>query len=384
MLLGEDIGYVARTYDQFRRWKQDVFLEGLKQNIDSRLEPVGKRFSAMYQYAEKADKYSFRLRVTGDHMVFCIFKNNEPAILDLQSTGFQKFFHLFFNFLHRDDISRGDIVLIDEPENSLSIPVQRELRSFLKDFGRKHGITFIISTHSPFMLSMDHLDEVRMVVKNSKAKGSWIVNDFSTLDSREADTLKNICEHLGISKPNLADERVVFVEGIMDYNIFGACQRIHSGGKSKFTFLPIGGLGKQEGGGEPFNKERQEKIQKLCDLAKDLGICEPLLLVDADEAGMAVQKGAKEQSAKDNPECRVHVITLKDVSAKNTTLESLFSQEDRDKFGLTDCKKLNMAAVVSSALKNDPELKEKLSPETKKNFGALFGFLEKFWDEEIR
>ena len=60
----------------------------------------------------------------------------------------KKFFNLFFNFLYRDDRKNGDIVLIDELENSLSIPAQKEIRKFLKEFGEKNNILFIVSTHS--------------------------------------------------------------------------------------------------------------------------------------------------------------------------------------------------------------------------------------------
>ncbi|WP_411697248.1 AAA family ATPase [Helicobacter bizzozeronii] len=60
-------------------------------------------------------------------------KDNDIINLDIQSAGFQKFFHFFFNFLYKGGITKGDIVLIDEPENSLSIPAQREIRSLLRD-----------------------------------------------------------------------------------------------------------------------------------------------------------------------------------------------------------------------------------------------------------
>ena len=44
--------------------------------------------------------------------------------------------------------------LLDEPENSLSPVKQQELVQFLENAVRFFGCQFVISTHSPFLLSM--------------------------------------------------------------------------------------------------------------------------------------------------------------------------------------------------------------------------------------
>lgn len=43
---------------------------------------------------------------------------------------------------------------MDEPENSLSAPGQIELAEYLEETARCMGCQLIISTHSPFLLSM--------------------------------------------------------------------------------------------------------------------------------------------------------------------------------------------------------------------------------------
>ncbi len=53
-----------------------------------------------------------------------------------------------------DSIADGGLYLLDEPENSLSPANQLELRYFIEDCVRNHGCQFIISTHSPFLLSL--------------------------------------------------------------------------------------------------------------------------------------------------------------------------------------------------------------------------------------
>lgn len=53
-----------------------------------------------------------------------------------------------------DKIKDNGLYLLDEPENSLSPEKQQELLKFLEDSARFFGCQFIISTHSPFLLSI--------------------------------------------------------------------------------------------------------------------------------------------------------------------------------------------------------------------------------------
>ncbi len=51
-------------------------------------------------------------------------------------------------------IEENALYLLDEPENSLSVTLQNELRQFIEDSVRFYRCQFIISSHSPFLLSM--------------------------------------------------------------------------------------------------------------------------------------------------------------------------------------------------------------------------------------
>ena len=53
-----------------------------------------------------------------------------------------------------EKIGENALYLLDEPENSLSAALQLELLRFLEDAARFYGCQLIISTHSPFLLSM--------------------------------------------------------------------------------------------------------------------------------------------------------------------------------------------------------------------------------------
>lgn len=53
-----------------------------------------------------------------------------------------------------EKIGENGLYILDEPENSLSPKRQMELMKFIEDSARFFGCQFIISTHSPFLLSM--------------------------------------------------------------------------------------------------------------------------------------------------------------------------------------------------------------------------------------
>lgn len=54
-----------------------------------------------------------------------------------------------------EHIDRDAIYLLDEPENSLSIKYQIDLAKYISDSARHFGCQFIISTHSPILLSIE-------------------------------------------------------------------------------------------------------------------------------------------------------------------------------------------------------------------------------------
>lgn len=51
-------------------------------------------------------------------------------------------------------IGENALFLLDEPENSLAPALQRELADFIADSARFYGCQFILSTHSPYFLSL--------------------------------------------------------------------------------------------------------------------------------------------------------------------------------------------------------------------------------------
>ncbi len=123
--------------------------------------------------------------------------NQKPIILSQQSTGFQWAFNFVFGFLYNVgsnfSFNKNIIYVMDEPATPLSVPARKEFRKFLKEYAHKHNITFVLATHDPFLVDTDHLDEIRIVEKETE--GSAIENTFNyplNNASKDSDALYQI------------------------------------------------------------------------------------------------------------------------------------------------------------------------------------------------
>lgn len=71
-----------------------------------------------------------------------------PKELSCKSNGESAYWY----FTNR--ITENALYLLDEPENSLSVRLQRELAQFVEEAVRFYHCQFVISTHSPFFLAL--------------------------------------------------------------------------------------------------------------------------------------------------------------------------------------------------------------------------------------
>lgn len=83
-----------------------------------------------------------------------------------------------------EEIKDNAIYILDEPENSLSVENQLKPKQFIEDSARFYNCQFIISTHSPFLLSLNSakiydLDSTPVTKKNwTELKNVRIYHNF--------------------------------------------------------------------------------------------------------------------------------------------------------------------------------------------------------------
>ena len=340
---------ILNAYDSFTKNRNRGILKSLENKLNKKLKSVAKKFNDLYYLNES---YKFEIILETENIYFSIFKDTQALNLDWQSTGFRWFFNLYFNLLCNNKLAAGDILIMDEPATNLHVSGQIELRKALKEFAVKNDITIVIATHSPFLIDLDYLDELRFVSLTDN--GAEICNDFSTADISNPDSLNPVKKALTVHNYILCDPdiKVVFVEGITDYNYMVAFK--NKLGIKDIVFLPIQGIGTA--------KSKQTAITKtLIEIRKH----DPILMTDGDNAGKNM-KALNKDSA-------LNVFTLSDVDAQFTTIETLFEKQDALNLGIINEKGQAVKHSADSAiLKTFVIDNAKLSTQTIDNFKKLF------------
>ncbi|GAA8029801.1 ATP-binding protein [Helicobacter pylori] len=327
-----------------------------------------------YDYSKKSTAYEIKLEI---HDCRKSDNQNEPIILNQQSTGFQWAFNFMFGFLYNwgshFSLNKNIIYVMDEPATHLSVPTRKEFRKFLKEYAHKNHVTFVLATHDPFLVDTDHLDEIRIVEKETE--GSVIKNHFNyplNNASKDSDALDKIKRSLGVGQHvfhNPQKHRIIFVEGITDYCYLSAfklylCYKEYKDNPIPFTFLPISGLKNNP-------NDMKETIKKLCELDNH-----PIVLTDDDRKCIFNQKATSERFKRANEEMHdpITILQLSDCDRHFKQIEDCFSANDRKKYAKN--KQIELAMAFKTRLLYGGE-DDAVSEETKKNFLYLFEWIKK-------
>ncbi len=354
--IGMKFEEIYNAYDTANTYNNMGILEDLEDKINEKLKPIAKNFNHLY--SAKKEAYVFKVKLS-EKVNFTMKRGSKSLILEHQSTGFKWFFNLYFNLLCSKTLNSGDILVMDEPATNLHVKGQQVLRAFLKDFAIKNDVTIVLATHSPFLIDMDNLDELRVISMENNF--SHICNDFSTIDADDPDSLRSIKDALTVSNSVLYDaDKVIFVEGITDYNYMVAFKNKLN--IQDIVFLPIQGIGKN--GSQGFKDKQKDISKRLIKINKH----SPILMVDGDSTG---------KSMKDtNKDSELAVFALSDVNEQFITIECLFSEADQKKFGLTKENGAYVKHSSTSALFKTFDI-ENVSKDTEKNFKMVFDYIEK-------
>lgn len=119
--------------------KREALFEEYYNTREKPMEPMRD----LSQYEE------FKRRIEAKSKTKSVYVSRRlPREMDGRSNGETAFYYF------TQKIGENALYLLDEPENSLSPKLQRELARFLEDSARFFGCQLIISTHSPFLLAM--------------------------------------------------------------------------------------------------------------------------------------------------------------------------------------------------------------------------------------
>ncbi|GAA8406195.1 hypothetical protein Hpkin61_01740 [Helicobacter pylori] len=326
-----------------------------------------------YDYSKESTAYEIKLEI---HDCRKSDNQNEPIILSQQSTGFQWAFNFMFGFLYNwgshFSLNKNIIYVMDELATHLSVPARKNFRKFLKEYAHKNHVSFVLATHDPFLVDTDHLDEIRIVEKETE--GSAINNHFNyplNNAQRNSDALDKIKRSLGVGQHvfhNPQKHRIIFVEGITDYCYLSAFKLYFNERECKklpipFAFLPISGL-------KNNSNEMQETIQKLCELTNH-----PIVLIDDDRKCVFNQNATSERFKRANEEMHdpITILQLSNCDRHFKQIEDCFSANDRKKYAGNKRMELSMAFKTTLLYSEQNAITE----ETKNNFLCLFEWMKK-------
>ncbi|WP_367695282.1 ATP-dependent nuclease, partial [Helicobacter pylori] len=359
---------IAKEFNQLLAISQDSPQDSYQLKIHVRHN------NKFYDYSKEYTAYEIKLEVYDCRKSH---DQNEPIILSQQSTGFQWAFNFMFGFLYNVgsnfSFNKNIIYVIDEPATHLSVPARKEFRKFLKEYAHKNHVTFVVATHDPFLVDTDHLDEIRIVEKETE--GSAIKNSFNyplNNASKDSDALYQIKRSLGVGQHvfhNPQKHRIIFVEGVTDYCYLSAFKLYfnkhnpqYKDNPIPFTFLPISGLKNNP-------NEMKETVQKLCELDNN-----PIVLTDDDRKCDFDQNATSERFKKANEEMLkpITILQLSNCDENFKQIEDCFSASDREKYAKNKCKELAMAFKTRLLYSGKDDV---MSEETKKNFLKLFKWI---------
>ena len=161
-------------------------------------------------------EYQVRFEADGHHVIAFVSDNVQTALvpLDERSKGFQWFFSFDTTFLYETNGTfRNAVILLDEPGLHLHAAAQRDLLVRLKEYAQ--GNQLIYTTHMPFMIDMERLDNIRVCVE-SENQGTTVSADFYAADEHARFPLQAALG-LSISQSLFVGPYNLVVEGITDF-----------------------------------------------------------------------------------------------------------------------------------------------------------------------
>lgn len=177
-----------------------------KSGITKKLMQINHDFSMLYGTQEGEESYRFELNIDIDRFALEIYSGEQLLSLEKQGSGFRRLFDFVFSLAQQiDGLQKGDIVLIDDVEKSLSVSMQKRLRKYLKELAQKNGILFIVSTHSPFMIDCNCLDEIRLLKPKDNGLGTEIVDFVNPDKTIKENVLNSIAEIVGMDLRKLSE-----------------------------------------------------------------------------------------------------------------------------------------------------------------------------------
>jgi predicted ATP-dependent endonuclease of OLD family len=151
-----------------------------------------------------------------EHFITFVKDESNKALVPLEerSKGFQWFFSFDMKFMYETEGEfKNSVILLDEPGMHLHAAAQRDLLDRMKAYAQNNQL--IYSTHLPFMIDMNRLDNI-WVAEDRPDAGTIVHHDWATADKDARFTLQAA---LGLSwaQSLFIGQKNLVVEGVTDF-----------------------------------------------------------------------------------------------------------------------------------------------------------------------
>lgn len=230
----------AKTNEELKRMARERSID-----LSSASSEMTEKFSDWWEQR----KHKFRYDMDGDIFQLWVSDDLDPSEIELEqrSAGLQYFFSFYLVFLvEAKNAYKNSILLLDEPGLYYHGTAQKKTVEFLQKISQDNQIMY--TTHSPFMIDGDHLENIRIVYEdentgNTRVSSDVWPDDEDSLFPLQAGLGYSLAQTLFFSKYNLV------VEGISDYLILQSMNNllVEKGMKqlnSNIVITPAGGVKK--------------------------------------------------------------------------------------------------------------------------------------------
>lgn len=265
------------TDEEIRDWADKKRERGIL--LRSAATQLTQRFKKWWLQGD----YIFDFQADGRHFRINVSDSLRPEPIELEgrSRGLQWFFSFFLVFLVETKEGHSNtILLLDEPGLSLHPIAQYDLAKFFRKLSEDNQL--IYTSHSPFLVDMDNLGNVKAVFIDSKTGRTKV---SSNLRYNEEDAEKSIFPihaalGLTVSDTLLLGCLPILVEGPSDQIYLSLIKRYLIGkgtlrNTKEIVFIPTGGVR----GMGPVTKLVSSRDESL-----------PVVLLDSDKVGKEYQK----------------------------------------------------------------------------------------------
>lgn len=326
---------------------------------------VQKKFNEFYCEENVQIKISFN----NDFIKILVKTNESTTNINERSNGLRWYLNLFIDILANDIKDTNVIYLLDEPGVYLHVNAQRELLRLFYDLC-KNDNQVVYSTHSPYMIDSNNIINIRAIEKDEKGHtniyNTAYDNKLNSVSKRE--TLSPLVQAIGADlRFNIGpqgEKLNIITEGITDYMYYTAMLYYLNVPEENMPYIiPAVGAG---------------NVNVIASILIGWG-CDFKVILDYDKAGFVeCEKLVENLNLKINEDiffvnCSDN-YNNKDIYKNSEFVETLISEEDKNKFSINYIENKTMAAKEFYDKVKCKSIN--LSDKTVNNFRKLFKIMK--------